>query len=127
MLRKGPIPRVVHGILEYLAGVVLIGAPFILDYDEGGAKAASIVLGLLVIALAATSEGKPGLINQIPTQAHVVLDFVVAAVLVAGPFLFGFSDDGEPTALFIVLGVLHLLVSIATRFVREPTEEHVIV
>ena len=123
MLRKGPIPRLVHGIIEYLAGAALIAAPFVLDYDEGGAKAASIVLGLIIIALAAISEGKPGLINQIPTSAHVVLDFVIAAVLVAGPFLFGFSDDGEPTALFIVLGVLHLLVSIATRFVRDPRDE----
>ena len=61
MLHKGPIPRFVHGLLEYLAGVVLIGAPFV----------------------------------------------------------FGFSGDGEPTALFIILGVAHLLISIGTRYYRE--------
>lgn len=121
MLRKGPIPRLVHGIFEYLAGALLIAAPFLLDFDEGGAKAASIVLGLVVIALAASSEGKPGLVDQIATPAHAVLDYVIAGVLVAGPFLFGFSDDGEPTALFIVLGVAHLVLSIATRFL--PTSE----
>lgn len=127
MMRKGPIPRLVHGLLEYLAGVLLIAAPFIFDFDEGGAKAASIVVGLVVIALAAASEGKPGLVDQIATPAHAVLDYVIAAVLVAGPFLFGFSEDAEPTALFLVLGVAHLVISIATRFLPPRQEESLIV
>jgi hypothetical protein len=37
-------------------------------------------------------------------------------VLIAAPFLFGFSDESGPTALFIILGVAHLLVTIGTRF-----------
>ena len=40
-------------------------------------------------------------------------------MLIASPFLFGFSDDTNETAFFIVLGVAHLLITIATRFVRE--------
>ena len=40
-------------------------------------------------------------------------------MLIAAPFLFGFSDDGTATAFFIVLGVVHLLLTIATRFVSE--------
>jgi hypothetical protein len=43
-------------------------------------------------------------------------------VLIASPFVFGFSDDGTATAFFIVLGVAHLLITIATRFVNEPRE-----
>jgi len=50
---------------------------------------------------------------------------LVAAVLIAGPFLFGFSDEGAPTAVFIVGGVLAVLITIATRFLpsrdRAPT------
>ncbi len=34
MLREGPIPRLVHGLLEYVVGVFLIAAPFLLGYDE---------------------------------------------------------------------------------------------
>jgi len=49
-------------------------------------------------------------------KAHVALDLLVAAGLVAAPFLFGFSDETNPTAFFIVLGVVHLLLTIATRF-----------
>jgi hypothetical protein len=47
---------------------------------------------------------------------HVTADVVLAVLLVALPFVLGFRDEGAPTALFIVLGVLHLLVTIATRF-----------
>ena len=48
-----------------------------------------------------------------------MIDFALAAVLIAAPFLFGFSDDGTATPFFIVLGVVHLLLTIATRFVSE--------
>jgi hypothetical protein len=119
MLHKGPIPRFVHGLLEYLAGVLLIGAPFVIDFDKDSATAAAIVLGLLLITLAAITEGITGIVNQLGIQAHAVLDIVVAVVLVASPFVFGFSGDGEPTALFIILGVAHLLISIGTRYYRE--------
>ena len=48
-----------------------------------------------------------------------MLDFLLAVVLIASPFLLGFSGDGTATAFFIVLGVVHLLLTIATRFVSE--------
>ena len=47
---------------------------------------------------------------------HVLLDYTLAGVLVASPFLFGFTDESAPTAFFIVLGVAHLLITIGTRF-----------
>jgi hypothetical protein len=60
-----------------------------------------------------------GLIKSIPVQAHVIMDYGLAAVLIAAPFLFGFSGDGTATAFFIVLGVFHLLLTIGTRFLGE--------
>ncbi len=46
-----------------------------------------------------------------------MLDYVLAIFLIASPFILGFSDDGTAAAFFIVLGVVHLLLTIATRFV----------
>src|SRR5690242_14603939 len=122
MLHKGPISRLVHGVFEYAVGLVLVAGPVVMDFDDGAAKAVSVVLGVLVLTLAASTEGVTGLIDQIALQAHAVLDFVVAGVLVASPFVFGFSGDAEPTALFLVLGVVHLLVSVGTRYLpgRAP-------
>ncbi len=125
MLRQGIIPRFVHGVIEYLAAAAFIVAPFLLDFQSGAATAVSIVIGVIVLVVAATSDGKTSLVNQIPVGVHVVLDFVLAIALIGAPFLFGFSGETNPTAFFIGIGVLHLLVTIATRFIKDepPSRE----
>jgi VIT1/CCC1 family predicted Fe2+/Mn2+ transporter len=119
MLREGPIPIAAHGLLEYGAAVLFIVAPFALGFDAGAAVAASIVAGVLVLFVAATTAGPTGIVNQIPVAAHVVGDYLLVAALIAAPFVFGFSDETAPTAFFIAIGVLHLLVTIGTRFVSD--------
>ena len=116
MLRQGPISRFLHGTYEYLAGVLLIAAPFLFGFKSDAAVAVAIIAGVLVLAIAASSEGPSSLIDSIPTSAHLLLDFALAAVLIAAPFLFAFSDESTPTAFFIIVGVAHLLVTIGTRF-----------
>lgn len=116
MLRQGPISRFLHGIIEYAAGVLLIVAPFVFGFDSSAATAVSIVAGVVVLAVAASTEGPTGMIASIPTSVHVLLDYALAGVLVAAPFLFGFSGESAPTAFFIVIGVAHLLITIGTRF-----------
>ena len=119
VLREGPIPRFAHGIIEYIAGVVLIAAPFALSFDAGAATGISILAGVLVIAIAAATEGPTSLVNQIPLAAHVALDYVLAILLVAMPFIGGFSMQTAPTVFFIAIGVAHLLITIGTRFRKE--------
>jgi len=117
MFKQGPVPAFVHGVIEYLAGALFIAAPFLFGFDDDTATAVSIVAGVLILVLTASTALPTGLIKSIPVQAHAVIDFALAGVLIAAPFLFGFSDDGTATAFFIVLGVVHLLLTIATRFV----------
>ena len=118
-MREGPIPLFVHGAIEYAAGALFIAAPLLLDFDDGVATASSIVIGILILAVAAATDGPTSLVNSIPKPAHVVMDYLLAGLLIALPFVAGFSDETEPTALFIALGVAHLLITIGTRF-REP-------
>ena len=119
MLRQGPIPAFIHGVAEYAAAILFIVAPFVFGFDSGAATAVSIVLGVAVLVVAATTDGTTSLVKLIPVGIHVVLDFVVVAFLIAAPFLFGFVDEGAPTAFFMVLGIVHLLVTIGTRFLPE--------
>jgi VIT1/CCC1 family predicted Fe2+/Mn2+ transporter len=53
---------------------------------------------------------------------HVVFDYLLGALLIAAPFLFGFSGETAPTALFIAVGALHLVITTGTRF-RGPEPE----
>jgi len=119
MFKQGPVPAFVHGVIEYLAAALFIAAPFLFSFDDDTATAVSIVAGVVILVVTASTALPTGLIKSIPVHAHAILDYAMAAVLIAAPFLFGFSDDGTATAFFIVLGVVHLLMTIATRFVSE--------
>ena len=119
MFKQGPIPAFAHGVIEYVVGALFIAAPFLFAFDDDTATAVSIVAGVLLLVVTASTALPTGLIKSIPVHAHAILDFALAGVLIAAPFLFGFSDDGTATAFFIVLGVVHLLLTIATRFVSE--------
>jgi VIT1/CCC1 family predicted Fe2+/Mn2+ transporter len=126
VLRQGPIPFFLHGMIEYAAGAVLILAPFVLGFDSGAATAVAIASGVVVIVVAASTDGPTSLSNSIPVPVHFLFDLLLAAFFIASPFLFGFSDETEPTAFFIAIGVLHLLITIGTRFLKEerPRREH---
>ena len=121
MLRQGPIPLFVHGVIEYAAGILFVVAPWLLDFDSGTARAVSIVIGIVILVIAAATDAPTGLSRTIPIKGHVVLDFVLAIALIAAPFLFGFSDETNPTALFVTLGIVHLLLTIATRFLPRAS------
>src|ERR671914_390257 len=98
MFKQGPIPAFVHGLVEYGVGALFIAAPFVLAFDSDTATAVSIIAGVIVLIVAASTAMTTGLIKSIPVQAHVVLDYLLAILLIAAPFLFGFDDDGTATA-----------------------------
>jgi hypothetical protein len=122
VLHQGPVPYVVHGMLDYLVGALLIGAPFLLGFDDiGSATAVAIISGVAMLAVAAASDGPMSLVNSIPRSVHILFDVVLGAFFIAAPFLFGFSDEGNATAFFIILGVCGVLSVIATRFPKETS------
>ena len=128
MFKQGPIPAFVHGVVEYLAAILFIAAPFIFDFTEDAPTAVSLAVGVLLLVIAASTHWRTGLIDTIGVHAHAMLDYVLAIFLIAAPFIFGFDDDTmvfkrytaeTKAAFFIVLGVVHLMMTIATRFVPE--------
>jgi hypothetical protein len=122
MFKRGPIPPFVHGVLDYALAALLIAAPFLLAFDEDAATALSIAVGVAVLMLGAFTAWTTGIVKSIPPVAHAMLDYILAALLIALPFLAGFSDDGTASAFFVIVGVAGLLLTIATRFTPEPRE-----
>lgn len=119
MIRKGPLPLFLHGIIEYLAGALFIAAPFLFSFDDGAATALSIVVGAAIIVLAIITDYPVGIVRTMPLEVHVVLDYVLAVVLIAAPFIFGFRDDDAAVLFFVVLGVAHLVITTITGFHRR--------
>jgi hypothetical protein len=117
MLRQGPISLTMHAAAEPLLAALFIAAPFLFGFsDQGAPTAVSIVVGIAVLVVAMSTCWRLSLIKVIPVAAHMVVDLVVAAFVIASPFLFGFSDQTGPTAFFLVVGVLHLLAVLGTRW-----------
>ena len=80
----------------------------------------AIVAGIIVLVGAATTKCFPtSVLKSLPVSGHLSLDFALGAALIVSPFLFGFSDEGAPTAFFIVAAVVALLVTLATRWLPE--------
>jgi hypothetical protein len=122
MLREGPIPRTVHGAVEYLLGVVFLAGPILFDFESTVATGVSIAIGILILVNAAITAGMPtSLVKQLPTTAHVTVDVVLSIFLIVAPFVLGFADETASRNFYMILGVLLLLLTIGTRF-REPSQ-----
>ena len=114
------VPTRVHGIFDYIGGIGLIASPFIFGfYSMGGiAVILPIVLGigLILYSLLTNYErGIPGL-RFIPMPAHLIFDFVAAALLAVAPFLFSYSNQGLNVWLpQVVAGVAVILLVIVSQ------------
>jgi hypothetical protein len=122
VLRQGPISAFIHGVLEYAAAILFIVAPFLFGFESDAATAISIVVGVALLVEVASTVGRTSLVDVIPVVVHAIVDFAVAGFLIATPFLFSFQNESAPTAFFIIVGIVHLLLTIGTRFL-EPRAE----
>lgn len=123
MVHRGPVPYFVHQLGDYLLAVLLIVSPFLFGFsDSGGATAVAIIAGVIVLVMGASTDGPLSLVDAIPIAVHILGDVALGVLLIASPFLFGFSDEGGATAFFIAVGVVELLLVIATAFPHETRE-----
>lgn len=54
--------------------------------------------------------------GPISVTLHSLAEPFLVALLIAAPFVFGFSDEGAPTALSIIAGVTILIVAMSTQW-----------
>lgn len=118
--RRGSVPIVLHGLLEYGVGVLLIASSSLFSFDSTP-RAVGILIGAAVLALAAFSDLPTALMRRLPLDSHILIDCIVGVVLIASPFIFGFSDDEGALAFFIVVGLGYLVLTAVTRF--KPSSE----
>ena len=116
-MRNGPIPLGVHAMLEVPVALLLIVAPFLFGFsDDGTATAVSIGAGVAVLLVAMTTNWRLSLVNVIPLPVHAMIDIALGILLIAAPFLFGYSDESAPTIFHVLLGIGAILGSLATRW-----------
>lgn len=87
------IPTNVHGVLDYIVGALLIAAPWLFGFYDGGAESwVPIILGAGVILYSLVTDYEVSIAKALPMPTHLWLDGLGGALLAVSPWLFGFAD-----------------------------------
>ena len=111
------IPTRFHAPLDYIVGVALIAAPWIFQFSEHGAPTAiSIVLGIGLIAYSLFTNYELGVWKVAPMAVHNLGDIGAGIVLVASPWIFGFSDaSANVWAPHVIVGLAAIFLGLTTK------------
>jgi hypothetical protein len=116
------IPTRVHGMMDYLVGLLLIAAPWLVDFDRGGAETwLPVALGAGVILYSLFTDYELGVVRHITMPAHLTLDLGGGALLALSPWLFGFAE--YLWTPYLVIGLLETGTALMTR--RVPGDARV--
>ncbi len=117
------IPSKVHGVMDYVVGLLLIAAPWLLGFNEGGAETwVPVILGASLIVYSLFTDYEAGLIRAIPLKAHLTLDAISGVFLAVSPWLFNF--DEIVWVPHVVVGLLELGSAICTHLVPDDRGVH---
>lgn len=97
----------VHGVLDYLMGVLLIASPWLFDFARGGAETwIPVILGAGTIVYSLMTDYELSLSRSLSMRTHLNLDLFSGIFLAASPWIFGFND--YVYAPHLVLGILEI-------------------
>ena len=104
------IPRFFHGVADYVTGVFLLLAPNLLGFADlpGAAVWVTRIVGIMILGQAMMTDYELGLIKMIPIAMHLMTDYVVGVLLIAAPWVFGFSGVRVAVMTLTVVGLLVL-------------------
>ena len=108
------IPTQIHGVMDYFMGLLLMAAPWLLGFAEGGAETwIPVILGAGTIVYSLMTDYELGAVHLIPMPVHLGLDAVSGALLAVSPWLFGF--DERVWIPHLVLGLAEIAAALTTQ------------
>ena len=88
------IPTKVHGVLDYLMGILVIATPWLFGFHANGTETwLPVALGIGVILYSLLTDYELGLSPVLSMQTHLWLDAGGGLLLAMSPFLFGFQEQ----------------------------------
>jgi hypothetical protein len=103
----------VHGILDYLVALILIGAPWIFGFARNGAETwVPVALGVIAIIYSLLTNYELGAARVFSMKTHLGLDVASGVLLALSPWIFGFHD--YVFVPHLVLGLLEIGAALMT-------------
>jgi hypothetical protein len=104
----------IHGLLDYCMGLLLIGAPLLLNLSTNEAETWVLIgAGIIIIIYSLLTNYELGAVKRVPVRTHLRLDLAVGILLCVSPWLFGFSEFVWQPHFF--LGIIIICLSIVTK------------
>lgn len=102
-----------HGIVDYVAAIALIAAPFLLNLGTSNPMALwiSVVTGITVIIVSVATRYQYSLLKIIPFGGHLALDLLVATAFMFVPYLFKLQGL-DAAYYYINAAVVYLVVAL---------------
>lgn len=115
------LPTRFHGVLDYIAGPLLIASPWLLGYREVEvATWTAVVAGVIVLMQSLFSDIEVGVFKKTSMSTHLMMDVFTGVILAVSPWPFGFAQEVYmPHLLF---GLYLILVAFTTH--RVPGESY---
>lgn len=109
----------VHGVLDYLMGIILIVSPWIFNFDyEGPAQWIPMILGFSVILYSFITDYELGMLKILSMKTHLTIDVISGIFLAVSPWLFGFAD--EVFWPHLIFGIAEIGAGLMTKFNPDP-------
>jgi hypothetical protein len=86
------IPTLVHGVIDYIVGLVVIALPIMLGF-QGATRMTLLALGIIVILYSLLTDYELGAVRYLRIRFHLLLDIVFAIVMLALPSFLDFPAD----------------------------------
>jgi len=103
----------IHGVLDYVVGLILITSPWIFSFADGSAAQwVPMILGVAALVYSLITDYELGAAKLISFKMHLMLDKSSGVLLAVSPWLFGFSDPIY--APHLVFGLLEIVVAMTT-------------
>ena len=108
------IPTAVHGIADYVVGLIVLGLPFYFGWS-GVSRACFVLLGIYAIVYSLLTDYEAGLFRLLPMRFHLLLDAIFGFGMLSLPYLIALPPVGRPIAYAIGALALVLVATIKTR------------
>lgn len=112
------LPTRVHGVIDWIMGLLLIALPWILGFARGGWDTwVPVAVGAVGLVVTFFTDHEYGIVRKIPMIGHLWVDGLSGLLLASSPWIFGFSDTVWIPHL--VLGLTEFAAALITQ--TEPT------
>jgi hypothetical protein len=115
------INRRVHGILDYVVGLILILSPTLFGFrGAGAATLVPVVLGFVAVLYSLMTDYELGMIKVLSFRTHLTLDVLGGILLTVSPWLFAFAS--RVWVPHLILGLVEIGAVVLTRTAASESD-----